>query len=263
MVERSTILGVNTPASLIFAALALAGCQTPKDGEADFQALAGGSFENTGAVIEEPNLFRIVGGKPFQTPFSMDCSRLSADLDGWKNALAAGAHRVAISLPGQARSYGGVLALCTIRKSAAATAPASYQLAIPASKIPEARDGAIAAVAQQIGMNRQGLIDFAWMLWFTDRPSVVGVSFTVSGLAPVAPPAAPKPSAPKLVKGGSYTVGSAVNLRSGPGVTSEIVTLLSAGDALVATGDEKSGFWAVTTVGGQTGWVSARNLKPN
>jgi uncharacterized protein YgiM (DUF1202 family) len=293
------------------ALLALSACQPPSTG-ADFKPLPGGSFENAGAIIEEPNVFRIVGGQVFTTPFSIDCTKLDAAADGWRAALAAGAHRVAIYLPGQPRIYGGVLALCNIHKSATGPSSRSYQLVIPGDKIGDAQDGLVASVAEQVSVNRQpplnnlqavsqllstvqavqagggstsqqllatpGTVqaqqqqtvitdDFAWMLWFTDRPEVLGVTFRPTGVA--APPPAsthstePQRVAPPLIKGASYTAGIALTLRAGPGSSTAAVAHLSPGDTVIAAGDQKNGYWAVTTAGGQSGWVAARNLKPN
>jgi hypothetical protein len=266
-----------------FLASVLAGCQMPS-GQGDFHQLTGGTFENTGAVIEEPGVFRIVGGQPYTTPFAIDCTKLSADASGWQDALKAGAHKVAITLPGQPRQYGGVLAFCTIHKSATGPSSRSYQLVIPAAKIPEASDGLISSVAEQVSVQRRGLIDlaavlmappgqgvpeapvitddFAWMLWFTDRPSAMGISFVVD--APQPPPhAAAVPAGPKLAKGATYTLTRALTLRAGPGANAAVVTQLGVGDTVVAVGEEKAGYWSVTTVGGQAGWVSARSLKAN
>jgi hypothetical protein len=278
--------------SLLGGALfALSACQPPPTG-ADFKPLPAGSFENAGAIIEEPSVFRIVGGQGFTTPFSIDCTKLDASADGWRAALAAGAHRVAIYLPGQPRFYGGVLALCNIHRSATGPSSRSYQLVIPGEKIGDAQDGLIASVAEQVTVNRQPPInfqavsqillappgtvpqqpdaiteDFAWMLWFTDRPEVLGVTFRPTGVA--APPpvstrsAEPQRSAPPLTKGGSYTVGVGLTLRAGPGSSTATVAHLSPGDTVIASGEQKNGYWSVTTAGGQSGWVAARNLKPN
>jgi uncharacterized protein YgiM (DUF1202 family) len=293
------------------ALLALSACQPPSTA-ADFKPLPGGSFENAGAVIEEPNVFRIVGGQGFTTPFSIDCTKLDASADGWRSALAVGAHRVAIYLPGQPRIYGGVLALCNLHKSATGPSSRSYQLVIPAEKIGDAQDGLVASVAEQVTVNRQpplnnlqavsqllstvqavqsggssvsqqllstpGAVqaqqqqtliteDFAWMLWFTDRPEVLGVTFRPTGVA-APPPSSPsrgetQRQAPPLSKGASYTVGVALNLRAAPGGSAAVVAHLSPGDAVIASGDQKNGYWSVTTAGGQSGWVAARNLKPN
>jgi hypothetical protein len=76
-----------------------------------------------------------------------------------------------------------------------------------------------------------------------------------------APP--PRPKAPTLVKGGSYAVTAALNLRAGPSTQTDIVVKLSPGDAVVALGEAKNGFWSVTTAGGQSGWVSAQSLRAN
>jgi hypothetical protein len=81
-----------------------------------------------------------------------------------------------------------------------------------------------------------------------------------------APPAikqAPRPKAPTLVKGGSYAVIAALNLRAGPSTQTAVVVKLSAGDAVVALGEAKNGFWSVTTAGGQSGWVLGQSLKAN
>jgi hypothetical protein len=272
------------------ALLALSGCQPPRTGP-EFRALPGGTFDNVGAVIEEPGGFRIVGGQSFTTPFAIDCTRLDATSDGWRAALAAGAQRVAIYLPGQPRFYGGVLALCTVHKTAYGPASLSYQLVIPADRIGDAQDGLVASLAQQVAVNRvvplnlqdvsqillspPGTVptqpqvitaDFAWMLWFTDRPEFMGVNFQPTGVAVPPPPsrgAEIKRVAPPLTAGGSYTVGVALNLRAGPGASSAIVAHLSQGDAVIASGEQKNGYWAVTTAGGQSGWVAARNLKAN
>ncbi len=74
---------------------------------------------------------------------------------------------------------------------------------------------------------------------------------------------AARPKAPALQKGGSYAVTSALNLRAGPSAQTDVVLKLTAGDAVVASGEAKNGFWSVTTAGGQAGWVSAQNLKAN
>lgn len=299
MGRRRTFKGFKAFSFVAGTMLALAGCQPPPAG-GDFHPLASGSLENVGAVIEEPGVFRIVGGQSFTTPFSVGCTKLDASANGWQAALAAGAHRVAIYLPGHPRIYGGVLALCTIHKTASGPSSRSYQLVIPESKVQDAQDGLISSVAEQVSVNRQempemtalqmmqqGLTlsqqgaaaalqqtpqptaitdDYAWMLWFTDRPAILGVNFQPSGVnAPPPPPpsSAPVHAAPPLVKGATYTVGTALNLRSGPGTGSPVVAHLSPGDSVIAAGEEKGGFWSVTTAGGQSGWVSARSLKPN
>jgi uncharacterized protein YgiM (DUF1202 family) len=285
--------------ALGMASLLLTACPPPDRGRSDFHQLPGGSFENTGAVIEEPGVFRIVGGQPYTTPFSIDCTRLTADAGGWQAALAAGAHKVAITLPGQRHQYGGILAFCTIHRSATGPSSRSYDLVIPESKIPEASDGLVASVAEQVTVNRQGPMDysgmtqgvttgllqgqsfggalvggvaqggiqgtvitedFAWMLWFSDRPSVFGISFITAPPPTQTPP--PRPTPPP-VAGKTYTLTIPLKLRTAPGLASTVVTQLAVGDAVVASGDEKSGFWSVTTAGGDTGWVSAHTLKPN
>jgi len=267
----------------VLAMTGLAGCVAP-GGKGDFHQLPGGSFENTGAIIEDPGVFRIVGGQPYTTPFAIDCTKLSADAGGWQDALKAGAHKVSISLPGY-RTYGGVLAFCLIHKSATGPSSRSYQVVIPAGKIPEASDGLVASVAEQVSVQRYAAVDFgamlmappdqtpqataitddfAWMLWFTDRPDVMGISFVASAPPTQAPAATHNETPmPKLVKGASYTLTKGLNLRAGPGSGQAVVAALKAGDSVVASGDEKAGYWAVTTVGGQSGWVGARSLKPN
>ena len=291
MTRRIRTLKFDAIGSLMTVGLILTGCMPAGGPNKDFHALAGGCFENVGAIIEEPGVFKIVGGQPFQAPFAVDCTKLSADASGWKDALTAGAHRVAITLPGQPRFYGGVLALCLIHKSASGPASRAYQIVIPESKIPDAQDGLVASVAEQVDVDRVGTVDFAalllappgtvpsipkvaedfaWMVWFSDPPTTLGVTFKPSTppaptpvVAAPAVSAAPKRSAPPLAKGGAYTVSTALKLRSGPGANTAQVMALSAGDAVVATGEEKDGFWVVTTVGGQTGWVAARYLKAN
>jgi uncharacterized protein YgiM (DUF1202 family) len=103
--------------------------------------------------------------------------------------------------------------------------------------------------------------DFAWMLWFTDRPSALGITFAVNNPAP-----APKQHAPvqriTLTKGATYSVTSGVSVHAGPGSKEAVVTRQTAGDTVVATGEEKGGYWAVTTAGGESGWVSSKSLKP-
>jgi hypothetical protein len=288
-------------ATLGCAMLVLAGCQAPPTA-ADFQPLVGGTFENVGGIIEEPGVLHIVGGEQFTTPFSVDCRTLSATSDGWPAALAAGAHRVVITLPGEPRYYGGVLALCRVHKSAYGPDSRAYSLGIPESAIGEAQNGLVASMARQVMVNRvqpinlgaalggiavQGLLaqqglaaqpdassvaqpsviteDFVWMLWITDRPEVMGVSFqpTVPPRVAKAPVRAPERQAPALVKAATYTVLSVVNLRAGPSVSTAVLSKLSPGDAVVATGDQSGGFWSVTTVAGQSGWVSAKSLKAN
>ncbi|MEI9986153.1 MAG: hypothetical protein WDN69_25045 [Aliidongia sp.] len=223
MGRRRTFKGFKAFSFVAGTMLALAGCQPPPAG-GDFHPLASGSLENVGAVIEEPGVFRIVGGQSFTTPFSVGCTKLDASANGWQAALAAGAHRVAIYLPGHPRIYGGVLALCTIHKTASGPSSRSYQLVIPESKVQDAQDGLISSVAEQVSVNRQempemtalqmmqqGLTlsqqgaaaalqqtpqptaitdDYAWMLWFTDRPAILGVNFQPSGVNAPPTPAA-------------------------------------------------------------------------
>ena len=301
-------------ASLGAALLAMAGCQTPTaPTTSDFHPLAGGTLDNTGAVIEEPGVFRIVGGQNFTTPFAIDCTQLSATPEGYQAALAAGAHKVLITLPGVTGTYGGVLALCAIHKSATGPASLSYDLVIPDGKLSDAQNGGVANVAQEVDVNRPAPVapsnpnataaatagavlaqqpdvtqpssvvsaataallgqqaaaapaappiteDFAWMLWFSDAPQVFGINFAPPTPPPTAAPAVAYVPIPTPNKGQTYTAAVLANLRSGAGASNPIIGMLSPGDAVVATGDEKSGFWAVTTVAGQSGWVWARSL---
>lgn len=247
----------------------LAGCQmAPKP--AEFKPLPNGILSDTGVVIEEPGVFKITGGEPFVTPFSIDCTQLSDASDGYAAALAAGAHRVVITLPNDPNVYGGVVAFCRLYKASAT----SYDLSIPPTKLIEALRGAVATVVQQVPVNRVGTgpnakpvtQDFAWMLWLSFPPATLGVTAEPSippvELAKIAPPKVRH--APPLVKGKTYTVtAKTLALRAEPAGDAAIVSKLSRGDALVATGEQKKGFWAVTTVGGESGWVQPLSLKGN
>jgi len=221
------------------ALLALAGCETPQSARGPvLQALPGGSLGNPGAVIEEPGVFRIAGGQKFVTPFAIDCAGLAATSSAWRAALSAGARKVLIMFPGK-ETYGGVLALCRIERSAAG--PRSYDLAIPDNDLADARNGGVATVSQS-----------NWMLWFSGAPQLFGIGFFPPAPTPVALPA----------QGRSYKAIVMANLRSGAGASKPIIGMLSPGDTVVATGETKGGFWAVTTVAGQAGWVWARSLDP-
>jgi hypothetical protein len=254
--------------------LVLAACQ-PGNPAADFRTLPNGMLDNIAAVVEEPTVLRIVGGQGFATPFGISCTKLDPSPEGWKGAMAAGAHHVAIYFPGRPHVYGGVLAFCQIHKSATGPTAQGYQLGVPDARIDAAKAGAIVPLAGHVAVNRvePGVHpptpvtdDYAWLLWLTDRPEIFGVTFQPSGVE-IVPPAThvaePVRAAPRLVAGATYTVLSAVTLRGAPGTKAPSVGHLGPGDAVIATGEEKSGFWAVTTAGGDAGWVSARSLKAN
>ena len=255
--------------------LVLAACQ-PGNPAADFRTLPNGMLDNIAAVVEEPNVLRIVGGQGFTTPFGINCTKLDPSVDGWKTAMAAGAHHVAIYFAGRPHVYGGVLAFCQVHKSATGPAALGYQLDVPDAKIDAAKGGVIVPLAGHVTVNRVEpgaprpaapvTDDYAWMLWLTDRPETFGVTFQPSGVEiapPATHPAEPVRAAPRLVQGATYTVLSAVNLRGGPGAGAPVVGHLGPGDTVIASGEEKGGFWSVTTAGGETGWVSARSLKAN
>ena len=241
MTGRSALQKYAVLASHGLALLALAGCQTPESAQRpELQALPGGTLDNAGAVIEEPGVFRIAGGQKFTTPFAIGCVGLGATSGGWQAALAAGARKVLIVFPGK-DTYGGVLALCRVGKSAIGVEPQSYDLVIPGSSFLDARNGGVATVAQP-----------GWMLWFSDAPQLFGIGFFPPAPTPVALPA----------EGRTYTALVFANLRSGSSAAEPIIGMLNPGDTVVATGDAKGGFWAVITASGRSGWVWARSLDP-
>lgn len=264
-------------AAVVALTLAAAGCQLPPGGAGSgFQALPGGTLENAGAVIEEPGVFRIAGGQNFTTPFSVDCTQLNPSVNGWQQAVAAGAHRVLITLHGQPRTFGGVLALCRIDASATGPSSRAYSLVIPDSRVAQAQDGLIATVAEKVTVNRAAPLnlgalllhapgqpavpaniteDYAWMLWLTDRPSVLGVSF-----ASAAPAPAPHGGPPVLVKGAVYSVVVSTRLKAAASKSSATLETLDAGSTVTATGARHAGYWNVTAADGQTGWVAPRAL---
>ncbi len=51
---------------------------------------------------------------------------------------------------------------------------------------------------------------------------------------------------------------SAANFRSGPGTSNSVITLLSSGTGLVATGRNGASDWLAVTVNGQAGWIWAQ-----
>ncbi len=262
------------PAATI--AVLLAGCQATGQPGAPFgQPLQGGTFENAGGVIEEPGVFRIANGQNFTTPFSVDCTKLNATVNGWQDAVAAGAHHVLITVPGQ-RVYGGVLALCRVDASATGPSSRSYSIVIPDDRFPQAADGLIASVAEKVSVNRAAPInvtallvpngqaafgriteDYAWMLWFSDRPAALGVTFS----APEPPPpTVNRSSGPRLVKNASYSVATSTSLYAGASHGSAVLEALKAGETVTATGGRKGSYWNVTAADGQAGWVPSRSL---
>jgi len=260
----------------------LTGCQVPGQ-TSGAQALQGGTLENAGGVIEEPGVFRIANGQNFQTPFSVDCTRLNASVTGWQDAVAAGAHRVLITLPGQPRVFGGVLALCKVDPSATGPSSRSYSIVIPADRIPNASDGLIASVAEKVAVNRSTLNvaallvptgqpavgqvteDYAWMLWFSDQPSVLGVTFAVPEAPPVAmaPTLSPRYSGPSLVKNAAYKVTTNTSLHAAASHGSAELEALKVGETVTANGTRRGSYWSVTAADGQSGWVASGTLVAN
>jgi len=278
VVRRRNFAGLKGWSLFAGTTLVLAACQ-PGNPVADFRTLPNGTLDNVAAVVEEPGVFRIVGGQGYATPFGIDCRKLDPSPDGWKAAMAAGAHHVAIYFAGRPHIYGGVLAFCQVHKTATGPAAQAYDLGVPDTKIDEAKAGTVVALSGHVTVNRTEPADraagraatpvtddYAWMLWLTDHPDTFGVTFQPTGVE-IAPPqvhaAEPVRAAPKLVAGATYTVLSAVTLRAEPGAKAAVVGHLGPGDAVIATGDNKGGFWAVTTAGGDSGWVAARSLKAN
>ncbi len=254
----------------------LTGCQQVGQPDAPFgQPLQGGTFENRGGVIEEPGVFSIANGQNFTTPFSVDCTKLNASVSGWQDAVTAGAHHVLITVPGQ-RVYGGVLALCRVDASATGPSSRSYSIVIPDDRFPQAADGLIASVAEKVSVNRAAPInvaallvqtgqpafgriteDYAWMLWFSDRPAALGVTFA----APEPPPpSASRSSGISLVKNASYSVATSTNLYAGASRGSAVLEALKSGETVTANGGRKGSYWSVTAADGQVGWVPSRSL---
>ena len=260
----------------------LTGCQVPGQTSGG-QPLQGGTFENEGGVIEEPGVFRIANGQNFQTPFSVDCTRLNASVTGWQDAVAAGAHRVLITLPGQPRIFGGVLALCKVDASATGPSSRSYSIVIPPDRIPNASDGLIASVAEKVSVNRSTLNvaallvptgqpavgqvteDYAWMLWFSDQPSVLGVTFSAPEPPPIAVAPTPSPhySGLALIKNATYKVTTNTSLHAAASHGSAELEALKAGETVTANGTRRGSYWGVTAADGQSGWVASGTLAAN
>jgi len=55
----------------------------------------------------------------------------------------------------------------------------------------------------------------------------------------------------------------ALNLRSAPGTSYGVIGVLSAGDVLTMTGNQRGAWWEVVTADGVTGWVNSNYCNNN
>ncbi|HEY0238342.1 MAG TPA: SH3 domain-containing protein [Friedmanniella sp.] len=67
------------------------------------------------------------------------------------------------------------------------------------------------------------------------------------------------PSGDDVDKGGTRTTTTQVNLREGPGLTEDVITVLDEGTEVTLTGKTSKG-WTEVTVGSDSGWVSTQYL---
>ncbi len=78
--------------------------------------------------------------------------------------------------------------------------------------------------------------------------------------ADAAPPSTRSIARPRVGSGKSAVVTANVNLRSGPGTDSDVITTIPAGSAVRVA--ECSGEWCAVTWNGRSGYAIARNLGP-
>ncbi len=88
-------------------------------------------------------------------------------------------------------------------------------------------------------------------------------SLPVTGTAGSGGEAAPSGDGAETVSSLEGQVRSAANFRQGPGTNNPIITLLSAGTPLVATGRNAGADWLAVTVDGQNGWIWAQLVTLN
>lgn len=167
------------------------------------------NFLSTGEVRQS--------GGSFPPPKTIDCSRLSVKPDAFKDAIEAGALVVRIQTPLQVTytvkdkydqavkdkdgkeitkvefiksTYGGVLALCKVSKSATGPDSRRYWIRGLDKYLADGKDGLVSVVAAELSHNNQldvfgELLEsslgvprqytntnsgaYAWILWLTDR----------------------------------------------------------------------------------------------
>lgn len=139
-----------------------------------------GMVETEGVTIRAADgSFTLTAGEQFLPPFQNRCydvplateDRLTDE--GHAQALALGARRVDVVVPGRDRPLFGLLLLCDVPDTASGPGSRSYRITVPPEYVDAATGGRISAVFERVTWTRaDGSTPwwYGWVLWLSDAP---------------------------------------------------------------------------------------------
>ena len=137
-------------------------------------------------VVEaEDKSFRIAGGEPTKPPFVSKCGTLgdmggalyyqsSEGLVGKEaDALALGARKVRVTIPGEKEPLYGVLMLCNVPKTASGVGARVYSITVPPARAAEAKTNTVVvneSYRWKMGGGGSVMNCNTWVLWLSGKP---------------------------------------------------------------------------------------------